>query len=120
MRITLKQMHNFVRHMLRTRDEWALNAFLRIYKDQTSFEVRTRSTTDRNWVGFTRQDAKVLTSFAIQYHIDGCLSREQMEVVKILISKYSRQVIAFSDYNKLKLHYMKQQYINQQCMRNAA
>jgi membrane-bound lytic murein transglycosylase len=103
MKTTKKNTLAFVRQQLATNEAWALKALVRIFKEnQTSSEQSMEATTDDNGIGFTGTDGHFLTSLAKQYISRGKLSDKQMVHVMKKMPKYARQVIAFSDTEKLK------------------
>jgi hypothetical protein len=92
----------FVRKQLSTNPAWAVKALVRIYaENQTENEKVRENTTENNGTGFNGQDGQFLSSLAKQYINKGFLSEKQLSFVMKKMSKYARQVVAFSDTEKL-------------------
>jgi hypothetical protein len=103
MKTTKKNIVAFVKGQLSTNPAWALKALARIYtENQTATEKTIERTTEDNGIGFTGTDGEFLSSLAKQFIARGSLSDKQMVHVMKKMSKYARQVIAFSDPIKLK------------------
>lgn len=101
MKITKKQRTEFVKNKLATNEKWALHALQEIFKLQTNDEQEDGYTRYHNNVGFTGNDAEILTSFARFYNKAGFLTGKQMALLYKRIKKYHRQVIMLSDKDRL-------------------
>lgn len=82
-------------------DEKAIKAMLRIFQYQTESEKVTGSASVFNGVGFTGNDAEILTSFCQQYKQRGFLSAKQMVLLKRKIGKYASQLTRLAIENGL-------------------
>lgn len=102
MKATNKNIESFVRRQLATNPIWAVKAMVRIFKEnQTEQEQAVHATNQLNGIGFTGIDANILSSFSEQYEKRGTLSPKQTQLVLKMMPKYAKQVIAFSDKEKL-------------------
>ena len=103
MKPTKKNINLFVRQQLSSSPACALKALVRIFQEnQTASEQSLEATTEDNGIGFTGTDGQFLSSLAKQFLKRGSLSDKQMIHVMKKMPKYSRQVIAFSDHEKLR------------------
>ena len=102
-KITKSQIATFVRNKLKTNEQWAMAALLKIYEFQTADEKAVGQTHDYNNVGFSGVDGEIFSSFAKQYKERGWLSPKQKAIVMKRIHKYTRQIIQVSDGEKLML-----------------
>jgi hypothetical protein len=73
-------------------DKRAIDAMLRVFQYQTESEKASGTTCIYNGVGFTGNDAEILTSFCQQYQKRGFLSAKQMVLLKKKIGKYAGQL----------------------------
>ena len=103
-KITKKAMTEFVKEQLATNDVWAKRALVVINGQQTKEEQDCAQTAEANGVGFS-QVHSFLSKYAEFYEKKDFLSPKQMVVVKKFIKKYHRQVIEFSDMDKLETAY---------------
>lgn len=111
---TKKAKIEYFKVKLATDPKWAVQGLLRIFRNQTVEEQAHAQTTDHNGIGFTGQDAHILTSFANQVkrkqaecHAKGweikwewALSRKQMALLHCKMPKYAAQLLACSDQTK--------------------
>lgn len=88
-----KQMVETIKAQITTRDNMAITALLRIYKNQTADEIRCGNTYNKNGIGFNETDGEILSSFAKQYNTKGYLTPKQMVILKSKIGKYANQLI---------------------------
>lgn len=86
-------------------DEKAVKAMLRIFEYQTASEKVSGSASVFNGVGFTGNDAEILTSFCHQYNKRGFLSAKQMALIKKKIGKYAGQLTRLAIENGLYVKY---------------
>jgi len=100
-KITKKAMTEFVKDKLATNDVWATRALVVINNHQTNEERDCAQTAESNGVGFS-QAHSFLSKYAEFYEKRGFLSPKQMVTIKKFIKKYHRQVIEFSDIDKLE------------------
>lgn len=102
MKTTKTNITKYVRFRLKTNPAWATKALVKLFTEgQTADEQVSEVTRYDNNIGFSGADSEILSSFAKQYMKKGYLSDKQMALLHKKISKYSRQVIAFSDQEKL-------------------
>lgn len=102
MKTTKTNIAKYVKFQLKSNPAWATKALVRIFTEgQTPDEQVADVTRYNNNVGFSGADVEILSSFAKQYMKKGRLSDKQMALLHKKISKYSRQVINFSDTSKL-------------------
>ena len=90
----------------------AQKALLRIYENQTTEEKASQSTIKYNGVGFTGQDATILSSFAEQFKKYGRLSDKQNAILLKKIGKYAGQLVNMSIKNKLIVKVGKEYIVN--------
>lgn len=100
-KITITQRREFIREMLKSNKAWALRALTIVFNNQTADEQVSEDTRYQNGIGFTGADASFLTSLAKQYQKWGRLSEKQIACVHRKIPKYTRQILAASDIEKL-------------------
>jgi len=81
-----------LREKIRTKDEWALGALMRLYSLQEQDEQAHHVTKHQNHVGFNSVDAEFLTSLAQQYEHRGWLTEKQMNLARRKLAKYARQL----------------------------
>lgn len=99
--ITKKEIREFLKSKLSTDKAWAIRAMSRIYDYQTETEKNYHDTIDRNYVGFSGADAKILTSIYDYYKNHGYVSPKQLAIVYKKIPKYWNQIYTISDKSKL-------------------
>jgi hypothetical protein len=90
---TIKARVAAFKEHLRTNASWALRGLVVLYEHQTADERAAGTTYNLNGVGFTGNDAEILTSFAQQYQERGSLSVRQMSVLHRRMPKYARQLL---------------------------
>ena len=100
-KITKGAVSDFVRNKLKTSEQWAKAALLKIYEFQTADEQNIGDTKDLNNVGFSGVDGNIMSSFAEQLTNKGWLSPKQMKILMKRIHHYTRQIISVSDDHKL-------------------
>jgi len=101
MKITKKQVREFVKRKLSSDPAWAKKALLLIFSYQTNQEQVSDTTRERNDVGFSAFDAEILSSFAKQLLTKNSLSNKQMDILFKKICHYHRQIIENSNQEKL-------------------
>ena len=84
-------------NILETNDTQLCIACVNIYRLQTRAEQESHTTRDRNNVGFSAYDAKLLSSFAEQYLKYRRLSSRQIEILRKRMKKYRRQLVAIAN-----------------------
>lgn len=87
---------------IQTKENWACNALIAVFKNQTSDEQLGHYTKHTNSKGFTKFDAELLTSFAHQYISKNWLSKRQLEIVRKRIPRYWRQLLALANKEEIK------------------
>lgn len=103
MKVTKANITSHVKNMLATNQAWAVRAMVRIYtENQTAQEQAAGMVVEDNGIGFTGTDGVFLSSLAQQYIAKNFLSEKQMVFVMKKMSKYHKQVIAFSNPEQLK------------------
>ena len=102
MKITKKAKIAFIKEKLKSDDNWAKKALLRIYENQTAAEQESGETVENNGIGFTGVDANILTSFAEGLKKYGNLTVKQMAYLHKAIVKYAGQIYNISDDEKLE------------------
>lgn len=93
---TKKELVEQMRHQITEKSDQALKALLRIHEYQTESEQRTEDTHIFNGVGFTKADAKVLTSLVNFHKKTGFLTPKQMKLLQHRIGKYAGQLVNIS------------------------
>lgn len=102
MKTTKANVQSFVRQQLGSNKAWAVKGMVRIFKEnQTADEQTSEITKHNNGIGFTGLDAQILSSFSQQVLNGRDLSEKQLKIAFKLMPKYARQVVAFSDVEKL-------------------
>lgn len=81
-----------IKQSITTNERQAVKALLRIYEYQTDEEQAGGYVYNYNGVGFTTNDADILTSFAKQYLSKGYLSEKQYALLFKKIAKYAGQL----------------------------
>lgn len=90
---TKADLQEAIKEQITSSDNSAIRAMLRIYEYQTADEKQEGVTAYHNGVGFTSNDADILTSFSKQVLSHRILSQKQVAVVRKLIGKYSAQLL---------------------------
>ena len=99
------QRQEWLRQKLATDPSWAMRALKALYKQQTDAEKQDASTHDENGVGFSGNDAEILSSFANRVIAweetapanrlyTSPLSPRQMEVLLKRIKRYAGQLLS--------------------------
>jgi len=81
-----------IQELIVTNDAAVKKALLVIFNNQTADERSAEATHDRNNIGFTGVDAKIMTSFAKQLIGRGFLSSKQLAIARRKLPKYWRQL----------------------------
>jgi hypothetical protein len=101
-KVTKSKVDKFVREKLSSNYAWASKAVVRIFNEnQMEDEKNSDSAIHQNNIGFSGTDSEILSSFAKQIIAGRSLSTKQSHILLKLMPKYARQVIAFSDVEKL-------------------
>jgi hypothetical protein len=103
-KFTQKEQIAFVKEMITTNKMWAQRALMRIFENQTQDERILENTSHENGIGFTSNDAKLLTSFANSLEIYGSLTDKQMTYLYRFIGKYAKQLYKSPCFDKEKLN----------------
>ena len=99
--LTRSTYREFLKEKLSTDAKWAIQAMVRVFEYQTATEQSREYTKDRNGVGYTPADARLLASFTKQWESKHFLSEKQIFHIKKRMPKYWRQVLEISDLKKL-------------------
>lgn len=81
-----------VKRLLCDREDARLKALLLIFNYQTAEEKQIEATYNKNNVGFSGADGKILTSFAKQYSKFRSLSTKQLTILQKKMPKYASQI----------------------------
>ena len=108
-KITKGALMGYLRKMLTTNKIWAIRALERVFANQTSGEVSSKETYHANGVGFTVQDARILTSLSEFYKTRGFLTEKQMNLLYAKMGKYAGQIskMGYFSWEKLEAAYVK-------------
>ncbi len=82
-----------VRDNLAKKRQWAEQAIVRLYKEQTEHEKQACTTAIKNDVGFNYFDAPLLSSFAQRIISGNSLSPKQLMIAQRKLPKYARQLL---------------------------
>lgn len=98
---TKKQVKSFINNKLRTNTTWAERACVAVYELQADNEKRNDISSEHDGVGFTKNDAPILSGIARKIKNRRTLSATDLEHLKKKMSKYACQVAHLSDKQKL-------------------
>ena len=101
MKVTQKQIKDFLKNKLATNEIWAKRALIKIFENQTEDEQMSEFTRHNNSVGFSGLDGEFCTSLAKQLIVRKSLSQKQMAYVFKKIPKYWKQILNISDQEKI-------------------
>lgn len=87
---------------IRNNDQWALRAFLRIWKEQTEEEKHVGTSEEHNGVGFNKYDAKIASSFYLGYQKYGKLTPKQYLTLRKIMPKYTKQLYRLTNPEPVK------------------
>lgn len=90
---TKKELQEKMRNQITNNNEQAIKAMLRIYEYQTNYEQKVKDTNCNNGVGFTKADAKALSSLVTYYKRNGKLTDKQLKLLNYRIGKYAGQLV---------------------------
>jgi hypothetical protein len=93
---TYKWNKETIQALLETNPQAVYNGLVQIYRRQTHSEQVNEQTHDRNDIGFSGVDGKILTSFAKFYLSHKYLSPKQFAIAKNKMKKYWRQLMEIS------------------------
>lgn len=85
-----------IQALLESNPQAVYNGLVQIYRRQTVSEQVSEMTHDRNDIGFSGVDGKILTSFAKFYLKYKYLSPKQFAIAKNKMKKYWRQLMEIS------------------------
>ena len=91
-KVTKGALMGFLKEKLTHDKTWAIRALERIFANQTTGEVSSKETYHANGVGFTVQDARILTSLSEFYKNRGFLTEKQMNLLYAKMGKYAGQL----------------------------
>ena len=89
---SIDEIKSAIRAKITSNTDAAAKAMLKIYANQTSDEQNSESTVYHNNVGFTGNDAEILSSFSKQFQQRGFLSPKQTAILMKKIGKYAGQL----------------------------
>ena len=101
MAVSRKRIETYLKAHL-TKTNWALKALMVVYDNQEPDEKTGEQSIHSNGMGFSKFDAKFLTSLARQYRNRGNLSPKQIVFLKKKIGRYWRQILAVSNLQKIE------------------
>ena len=96
MKVTKKQIAEFIKGKLVSDPVWALHALDVVFKNQTLIEQNSQMTIENNGIGFTGVDAEFLSRLHEQKRRYGRLTPRQMGFVFKMMPKYHNQIVAAS------------------------
>jgi len=96
MKVTKKQITEFIKGKLVSDPIWALHALDVVFQNQTLVEQNAQMTIENNGIGFTGVDATFLSSLHEQRLRYGRLTPRQMGSVHKMMPKYHNQVVQAS------------------------
>ena len=103
MKVTQKQVKEYIKNQLSTNSGWAIKALVRIFEEnQTSDEQTSEHTKHDNGIGFSGIHAEICSSFAKQLKLGRTLSPKQLVIVHKIMPKYHGQVLKFIGEDKAK------------------
>lgn len=91
--LTMKEKEHVVKKALLISEKAAIEALMIVYDNQTAAEKAFGNSISHNGIGFNRYDDEVLSKFAKKVRVGITLSKDEIVLVKKLISKYWRQVL---------------------------
>lgn len=89
---SIDEIKSAIRAKITSNSDAAAKAMLKIYANQTSDEQNSESTVYHNNIGFTGNDAEILSSFSKQFQQRGFLSPKQNAILMKKIGKYAGQL----------------------------
>ena len=89
---SIDEIKSAIRAKITSNTDAAAKAMLKIYANQTSDEQNSESTVYHNNIGFTGNDAEILSSFSKQFQQRGFLSPKQNAILMKKIGKYAGQL----------------------------
>jgi len=100
---TKKEAIEYLRWRIGFDDKWCKKALTVIFSRQTVEEQNTDQTILYNKMGFTGRDANFLSSiYKNMKQYNGHLTSRQLDVLKRIMPKYSRQIYSVCDPEKLE------------------
>jgi len=99
-RIEKKWKAEYIRHKLLTDDHWLFRGLLAIHSYQTADEKENKDTIYHNRRGFTKADAKWLSSCAELLLKGGSFSVPMLAAVRRRMKKYASQLTKIANENQ--------------------
>lgn len=96
MKVTNSKRIEYIKRRLATEPKAATRALFIIYGHQTSDEQKSHSVIMYNGVGFTSNDANILTNLVKSWQKWGRWTKKQESALLKIMPKYARQIIATS------------------------
>lgn len=81
-----------IQAILAERDDAVTRGMTVIHRFQTADERVTQTATEHNKVGWSKFDARIMSSLVVFYERRGYLSRKQMNIARRKMSKYAGQL----------------------------
>jgi len=92
---------NSIRQLIATSDKAVLRALVAIYKRQTAAEKSQYTTVEKNGIGFNAADASSCSRYAKICMTQGWLPQPDIETLRPVMMKYSRQLLQIAVENEL-------------------
>jgi len=90
-----------IRQLIATSDKAVLRALVAIYRKQTASERSAFTTIENNGVGFSASDASTCSRYAKIALTQGWLPAPDVEKLRPVMMKYSRQLLQIAVSNEL-------------------
>lgn len=87
------QMIFYIKHKLGSDKKWCLRALQRIYENQTYDEQIQNVTKEFNKIGFSSNDAEIMSNIWQFYNQKKFLTQKQMNICFRIMPKYAKQII---------------------------
>ena len=87
------EMIFYIKHKLGTDKRWCLRALQRIYENQTFDEQIQNVTKEFNKIGFSSNDAEIISDIWKFYNERNFLTQKQLNVCFRIMPKYAKQII---------------------------
>ena len=91
-----------IKILLAVYDKMVCESLVQIYNCQTEDEKLYKETSHDNGIGFNAFDSKILSSFVEFYLEHGYLTRNQLEVARRKLVKYSKQITKLANAHEHK------------------
>ena len=99
---TVEFEKSVLKKLLATNEKWTKRALVRIYEAQTNDEKSRGETVHDNGVGFTGNDAKLLTRIAKWYAEKDFIGAGYMAILYRRMPKYAGQIFELPDFDHEK------------------